>query len=325
MGDCCKKNTIKQAEPTTKKQAESTAKKLVSNFKSSLFCGTKGFLTFSLAFLSYFEYSICKCTSSAHIQQKENIERCNNIQASKLALAEDTDSNFATQEIEQKEKSFNQQHKFLRDTAAFAMKRNTIPFFEMIIIVPLVCFALPAMVGSMSLMQCALLCAALMITTCFIVRTFNLRENLLKKMTSNEGYNEKQIEEEFKKDTIKFPIFDQSRKHIEYNSPDSGRPLDETSSTSLFVKVLLFPLKVLLKVLQSCIMLSLATVELLEVVPSLCVDIVFDWKFESTTSNLQRSGHLLYASVRNLVPVTKLDEYVANFIDTPKVTCCSSM
>ncbi|WP_253301949.1 hypothetical protein [Wolbachia endosymbiont of Psylliodes chrysocephala] len=294
-------------------------KKLANNLKSSIFCGTKGFLTFNLAFLSYLEYSIYKCTSSAHVQQKENIERCNNIQASKLALAEDTDGNFATQEIEQKEKNFNQQHKFLRDTAAFAMKRNTIPFLEMIIIAPFVCFVLPAMVGSISLMQCALLCAALMIATCFIVRTFNLRENLLKKMTSNEGYNEEQIEEEFKKDTIKFPIFDQNRKHIEYNSPNSGRPLDETSSTSLFVKILLFPLNVL----QSCIMLSLAAVELFETVPSFCVDTVFDReKFASTKSNLQRSGHLLYASVRNLVPITKFDECVANFIGTPEVTCC---
>ncbi|MFP3032775.1 MAG: hypothetical protein ACEY3M_17225 [Wolbachia sp.] len=320
MGDCCKKNTIKQAEPTTKKQAESTAKKLVSNFKSSLFCGTKGFLTFNLAFLSYLEYSICKCTSSAHIQQKENIERCNNIQASKLALAEDTDSNFATQEIEQKEKNFNQQHKFLRDTAAFAMKRNTIPFFEMMIIVPFVCFALPVMVGSISLIQCALVCAALMITTCFVVRTFNLREKLMEKITN---HSRKEIDEEFEKDTIKFPIY-KNRKHIEYNSPNSGRSLDETSSTSLFVKVLLFPLKVLLKVLQSCIMLSLAAVELLETVPSLFVDTFFDWSFTSTKSNLQRSGHLLYASVRNLVPVTKLDECVANFIGTPKATCCGA-
>lgn len=113
MGKCCKNNTTKQAEPTTKKQAESTAKKLANNLKSSIFCGTKGFLTFNLAFLSYLEYSICKCTSSAHIQQKENIERCNNIiQASKLALAEDTDSNFATQEIEQKEKTLTSNTSF---------------------------------------------------------------------------------------------------------------------------------------------------------------------------------------------------------------------
>ncbi|MDE5062764.1 hypothetical protein [Wolbachia endosymbiont of Drosophila tsacasi] len=317
MGKCCKNNTTKQAEPTTKKQAESTAKKLANNLKSSIFCGTKGFLTFNLAFLSYLEYSICKCTSSAHIQQKENIERCNNIQASKLALAEDTDSNFATQEIEQKEKIFNQQHKFLRDTAAFAMKRNTIPFFEMMIIVPFVCFALPVMVGSISLIQCALVCAALMITTCFVVRTFNLREKLMEKITN---HSREEIDAEFKKDTIKFPIFNQNRKHIEYNSPNPGQLLND--STSLFVKVLFFPLKALLKVLQSCIMLSLAAVELLETVPSLFVDTFFDWSFTSTKSNLQKSGHLLYTSVRNLVPITKFDECVANFIGTPEVTCC---
>ncbi|WP_250296136.1 hypothetical protein [Wolbachia endosymbiont of Oedothorax gibbosus] len=267
MGKCCKNNTTKQVEPTTKKQAESTAKKLANNLKSSIFCGTKGFLTFSLAFLSYLEYS------SHH-----NTE--------------------------------------LKKGAAFAMKRNTIPFFEMAVIVPLVCLTFTG------LLQCALVCAALMIATCFIVRTFNLREKLLEKQT---GCPKETVNKEFKKDTIKFPIFDQNRKHIEYNSPNSGRPLDETSSTSLFVKVLLFPLKVLLKVLQSCIMLSLAAVELLETLPSLFVDTFFDWSFTFTKSNLQRSGHLLYASVRNLVPVTKLDECVANFIGTPEVTCCSSV
>ncbi|MBS9529627.1 MULTISPECIES: hypothetical protein [Wolbachia] len=272
MGECCKNNTTKQAEPTTKKQAKSTTKKLVSNFKSSLFCGTKGFLTFNLAFLSFLEYSL-----------HHNTE--------------------------------------LKKGAAFAMKRNTIPFLEMTIIAPLVCFALPAMLGSMSLMQCALLCASLMIATCFIVRTFHLREKLMEKITN---HSRKEIDAEFKKDTIKFPIFDQNRKHTEYNSPNSGRLLDETSSTSLFVKVLLFPLKVLLNVLQSCIMLSLAAVELLETVPSLFVDTFFDWNFTSTKSNLKRSGHLLYASVRNLVPITKFDECVANFIGTPEVTCCSS-
>ncbi|MFP3027117.1 MAG: hypothetical protein ACEY3L_13125 [Wolbachia sp.] len=263
MGKCCKNNTTKQAE--------STAKKLVNNLKSSIFCGTKGFLTFNLAFLSYLEYS------SHH-----NTE--------------------------------------LKKGAAFAMKRNTIPFLEMIIIAPFVCFVLPAMVGSISLMQCALLCAALMIAACFIVRTFHLCEKLMEKITN---HSRKEIDTEFKKDTIKFPIFDQNRKHIEYNSPNQGQLLSNADSTSLFVKVLLFPLKVLLKVLQSCIMLSLAAVELFETVPSFCVDTVFDReKFASTKSNLQRSGHLLYASVRNLVPITKFDECVANFIGTPEVTCC---
>ncbi|WP_353273462.1 hypothetical protein [Wolbachia endosymbiont (group A) of Agelastica alni] len=258
MHTCCKK---------TNEKPESTAKKLVNNLKSSIFCGTKGFLTFNLAFLSYLEYS------SYH-----NTE--------------------------------------LKKGAAFAMKRNTIPFLEMAVIVPLVCLAFTG------LLQCVLVCAALMIATCFIVRIFNLREKLMEKITNN---SRKEIDEEFKKDTIKFPIFDQNRKHIEYNSPNSGQLLDKTSSTSLFVKVLLFPLKVLLKVLQSCIMLSLAAVELLEVVPSFCVDAVFDReKFASTKSNLQRSGHLLYASVRNLVPISILDEPVAERIGTPKVTCCSS-
>ncbi|MFP3020145.1 hypothetical protein [Wolbachia endosymbiont (group A) of Pogonocherus hispidulus] len=283
MHTCCKK-TNEKPESTTKQpvETESTAKKLVNNLKSSIFCGTKGFLTFNLAFLSYLEYSMYDYTL-------------------------------------QKQGKSNNQYMELKKGAAFAMRRNVIPFLEMTIIAPLVCFALPAMLGSMSLMQCALLCAALMIATCFIVRTFNLREKLLEKQT---GCSKETVNKEFKKDTIKFPIFDQNRKHTEYNSPNSGRPLDETSSTSLFVEVLLFPLKVLLKVLQSCIMLSLAAVELLEAVPSFLVDKVFDKSLTSTKSNVQRSGHLLYASVRNLVPITKFDKCVANFIGTPEVTCC---
>ncbi|WP_395462897.1 hypothetical protein [Wolbachia endosymbiont of Cantharis cryptica] len=241
-------------------------KKLANNLKSSIFCGTKGFLTFSLAFLSYLEYS-------SHHNTK------------------------------------------LKEGAAFAMKRNTIPFLEMMIIVPFVCFALPAMVSSISFIQCALVCAALMIATCFNVRTLNWREKLLEKITN---YSREAIDGEFKKDTIKFPIFNQNRKHIEYNSPNQA---SESGNTSFFVAFLVFPLKVL----QSCIMLSLAAVELLETVPSFCVDLVFDKSFASTKSNLQKSGHLLYASVRNLVPITKFDECVANFIGTPEVTCCSSV
>ncbi|MDR2978692.1 MAG: hypothetical protein LBU56_04830 [Rickettsiales bacterium] len=260
-------NTAEQAESTTKQpvKTESAAKTFVNNLKSSIFCGTKGFLTFNLAFLSYLEYS-------AHRNTK------------------------------------------LKEGAAFAMKRNTIPFLEMAIITPFVCFALPAMVGSMSLIQCALVCAALMITTCFVVRICQLREKLLEEITD---YDRKEIDAEFKKDTIKFPVFDKSRQHIEYNSPNQ---VSEAGNTSFLIAFLVFPLKVL----QSCIMLSLAAIELLEAVPSFCADLIFDRSFVSTKSNLQRSGHLLYASLRNLVPITKLDECIANLIGTPKATCCSA-
>ncbi len=269
MHPCC--NTTKS---TTKQlvETESAAKTFVNNLKSSIFCGTKGFLTFNLAFLSYLEYSLHNNTK-------------------------------------------------LKEGAVFAIKRNTIPFFEMAIIVPFVCLALPSMIGGMNLMHCALICAALMVATCFVVRTFYLREKLLKKMTNNENYTEEQIEQEFKKDTIKFPIFDKNRQHIEYNSPNPGQLMNE-SPPSLFVKVLLFPLTIFLKALQSCIMISLAAVELLEAVPSFCVDVVFDRGFASTQSNMKRSAHLLYASVRNLVPVTKLDECVADFIGKPEERCC---
>lgn len=274
MGACYHNKNNRYIDPAIKQPVKlaSTTEKLINNLKSSIFCGTKGFLTFSLALLSYLEHS-------SHHNTK------------------------------------------LKEGAAFAMKRNIIPFGEMIAIPLFICFVLPAMVGNTSLMECALTCAALMVATCFIVRTFHLREKLLKKMTNNENYTKKQIEQEFKKDTIKFPIFNQNRKHIVYNSPNPGQPMNE-SPPSLFVKVLLFPLTILLKALQSCIMISLAAVELFEAVPSFCVDLVFDRSFASTQSNVKRSGHLLYASVRNLVPVTKLDECVANFIGKPEARCC---
>ncbi|UIP92321.1 hypothetical protein JSQ73_003890 [Wolbachia endosymbiont of Anopheles demeilloni] len=247
-------------------------KKLVNNLKSSIFCGTKGFLTFNLAFLSYLEYSLHNNTK-------------------------------------------------LKEGAAFTMKRNVVPFGEMITIPLFFCFVLPAMVGKISLIECALICSALMVATCFVVRTFHLHEKLLKKMTNNENYTKKQIEQEFKKDIIKFPIFDENRQHIEYNSPNQGQIMNK-SPPSLFVRVLLFPFMIFLKALQSCIMISLAAVELFEAVPSFCVDVVFDRNFASTQSNVKRFGHLLYASVRNLVPVTKLDECVADFIGKPEERCC---
>lgn len=275
MTGCCHNKNNGHIDPAIKQliKPASNTEKLINNLKSSIFCGTKGFLTFSLASLSWLEYSL-------HHNTK------------------------------------------LKEGAAFAIKRNVIPFFEMAIIVPFACFTLPAMIGSISLMECALTCATLMIATCFVVRTFHLREKFLKKTTNNENYTGKQIEQKFKEDTIKFPIFDKNRQHIEYNSPNPGQPMDE-SPPSLFVKVLLFPLTILLKALQSCIMLSLATIELLETMPSFCVDLIFDNRsFASTHSNMKRSGHLLYASVRNLVPVTKLDECVADFIGKPEARCC---
>lgn len=275
MGECCHNKNNGHIDPAIKQPVKlaSTTEKLINSLKSSIFCGTKGFLTFNLAFLSYLEYSLHNNTK-------------------------------------------------LKEGAAFAMKRNVVPFGEMIAVPLLVCFVLPAMVGNISLVECALTCAALMVATCFVVRTYQLRQKLMEtKWLNTTGHTRKEIYEQFKKDTIKYPIFDQNRKYIEYNSPNLGQLMNE-SPPSLFVKVLLFPLTVLLKALQSCIMLSLATVEVLEAVPSFCVDLVFDRSFSSTKSNMQRSGHLLYASVRNLVPATKLDECVADFIGKPEAKCC---
>ncbi|QKX02628.1 hypothetical protein GOY12_01505 [Wolbachia endosymbiont of Dirofilaria (Dirofilaria) immitis] len=247
-------------------KARLTGEKLINNLKSSIFCGVKGFLTFSLAFLSYLEYSLHRNTK-------------------------------------------------LREDATFAMKKNTIPFLEMMIIVPLVCFVLPAMVGSVSIVKCALICAVLMIEACLFIRSFHVREWLLEKTTN---YSRGTIDTELKKDTIKFPIFNQNRRRIEYNSPSQA---SESGYTSFLVACLVFPLKTS----QSYIMLSLAAVELLEAAPSFCVDLSFDRSsFASTKSNLQRSGYLLYASVRNLVPMSMLDGLVTERVCTSRAVCCSA-
>lgn len=285
------------------------AKPSINNLKSSVFCGVKGFLTFNLAFLSYLEYS----------NYKEIGIAC------KLACDVQTYGTTATQDIDNttnkttKGESTDQQHMLSNNTFTFIMKRNAIPFLEMVIIAPLVCFGLPTVIPNISLMQCALVCVALMITTCFIVRTFNLREKLLEKTT---GYTSDKIYKELNRDSIVYPIFDKDNKYIRYNSPNieqlSINRSDFSYCSAIFI---IFPLKIL----QSCILLSLAVVELLETIPSAFVDIFYDISFESTKSNLQKSGHLLYASVRNLIPLSRFDGSVAEFIGAPKVMCCGSV
>ena len=70
----------------------------VNNLKSSIFCGTKGFLTFSLALLSYLEYSLYD--STVHTSQKENTYKDNKQKKVKLALgcAVRVDGSCATKE-----------------------------------------------------------------------------------------------------------------------------------------------------------------------------------------------------------------------------------
>ncbi|MDM8335055.1 hypothetical protein [Wolbachia pipientis] len=76
--------------------------------------------------------------------------------------------------------------------AVFAIKKNALPFLEMIIIPLLVYFALLAKASSISLMQCVLVYTVLMIATCFFVRAFHLREKSTEKITS---YSRKEIDE----------------------------------------------------------------------------------------------------------------------------------
>ncbi|WP_341808076.1 hypothetical protein [Wolbachia endosymbiont (group E) of Neria commutata] len=296
MAGCCKKTN------NTTNQQNLTAKKLVNIFKTSIFCGAKGSLTFSLACLSYLEYSLCEYMLRKNNNQEDNGPKIKTVQA---CLNEDS-----VAEAEVREKKYNP-YRFLKKGAAFAMKRNIIPFIEMITIVPFVCFALPTMIPGIGLLQCALICATLMVATCFIVRSFNLRENLIHKY---DKYTQEQIDTAFRDNDIAYPIFNKDRKHIQYNSPEQGQLLSEKNSTSFLVKLLTFPLKVL----QSCILFSLAAVELLEAVLNLFVDMVCDRSFKDTISSLQKSGHLLYASARNVVPISRFDEPVAEFIGNPK-------
>ncbi|MBV0899481.1 MAG: hypothetical protein KTV77_01775 [Wolbachia endosymbiont of Fragariocoptes setiger] len=73
-------------------------------------------------------------------------------------------------------------------------------------------------------------------------------------------------------------------------------------------------------------LLSLSIIELLESLPSLIVDLFHDRKFQSTQSNLQRCCHLLYASVRNITPISRFDEPIAELIGTPnKIFSCLPM
>lgn len=307
-----------------KKVEPSITKQSIHNLKSSVFCGVKGFLTFGLAFLSYLEYGNYKEHSDNHKEHSNDkkIGTRNNSQkqACKLAYSVRTDGTTATQEIDTtinqatKEESTDQQHMLSKNNFTFIMKRNAIPFLEMVIIVPLVCFGLPTVIPNISLMQCALICAALMITTCFIVRTFNLREKLLEKTTD---YTSEMIYKELNRDSIVYPIFDKDNKYVRYNSPDAEQLSINRSDFSYCSAIIIFPLKIL----QSCILLSLAAVEFLETIPSAFVDIFYNRSFESTKSNVQKSGHLLYSSVRYLISISKFDEPVAEFIGIPKVMC----
>ncbi|WCR54530.1 MAG: hypothetical protein PG981_001552 [Wolbachia endosymbiont of Ctenocephalides orientis wCori] len=269
MHSCC--SSKEKASEPSKKSNESFHKKLVSDLKSSIFCGVKGFLTFSLASLSYLEYSFLA-------KQGQN----------------------------------NNQYGELKKGAAFAMKKNIIPFLEMIAIVPVACIL------SNSLLQCVLICSALMVTTCFLVRTFGLRERLLEKFT---GYSKEDVKKQYSQDSIKFPVFNKERKRIGYNSPDSGQLLsEEKNGLPYLAAFLVLPIKIL----QSCIMLSLALVNLLEAILSLLVDAVYDRTFSSTQSYVQKFGLLSYGSLRNVIPVTKFDEAVAESIGTPKAACCGA-
>jgi hypothetical protein len=196
----------------------------------------------------------------------------------------------------------------------FAMKRNLIPFIEMPIIF---CVGIAMAIDPM---QCILMCPILMVTTCFIVRTLNLRERLFtvgQKLLGWTEYTNSTIKKTLSSDdSLCYPVLQNG--YIRFSYPE-GDPEIPGSST------LLLPIRIILQFIQSGILLTLAVVELLETVPSFFVDLLFDRSFISTKSNLQKSAYLAYASIGNLVtPNTQFDQDVNAFIGIPgKQNCCS--
>ncbi len=311
------------------KQTDSVDKNRVSTFfshiKASVFCGVKGYFTFELAFISYINYSL-------HYFFFKHSDKN---RSQPLAKKYDT----------------------MRKGAAFAMKRNLIPFFEVVIIMPLICFGLPKILGVNSILKdhlylyCTFACITLMITACFIVRTFCLREKLTERLSC---YNSQQITDSFKQDDIRYPIYDKENGNLMFNFPDqadgSKDKYNIPSRRDFILLVLLNFITLPLKLLQATTMLSLSIVELGEAIFNFPFDLLTCCnsknKFVATRSNMQRSGHLFYGFIRNSVdialfpimifvnshyqvcknmssPFACIDDTVAEFIGTPESTCCS--
>lgn len=312
MGDCC--NDKNEEKKFT----------YFGHIKASVFCAIKGHLIFQLAFISYINYSLYYFL----------LRQQNNGQPKVLA----------------------EKYLYLRKSAGFSMVRNTIPFLEVAVIMPLVCFGLPKIPGIDSLLKdhmylyCTLICIVLMVSICFTVRTFELREKLAK--CFYKDCTLEKIKSSFKQDDIHYPIYENGS--LEFNSPNRNDYKDKQNSSSrrdFLVLVLLNFITLPLKLIQATTMLSLAAVELAEAIFNFPFDLLTCYnnkdKFAATESSLKRSGYLLYGFVRNTIdiisfpvmvfvdshyqvykgvnsPFIDMDNAIAKCIGEVKSTCCST-
>ncbi|XGA08085.1 MAG: hypothetical protein U0X86_000246 [Wolbachia endosymbiont of Xenopsylla cheopis] len=293
------------------------------HIKSSVFCAVKGHFIFQLALVSYINYSL------------------------RYLLLKQQNSNGALTE----------KYLHLKKGAAFSMARNIIPFFEVAIIMPLVCFGIPRIPGIDSVLQdhmylyCILICIVLMIAICFTVRTFELREKLTK--CFYKDYNLEEIKSSFKQDDIHYPIYEDG--NLIFNFPNKSNYKDKQNlpSGGDFILLTLLNLITLpLKLIQATTMLSLAIIELGEAIFNFPFDILTCYndkdKFAATKNGLKRSGYLFYGFIRNAIDITffpvmvfvdsyyqvsknmsspfeYLDDAVAKCIGEVKPTCCAAM
>ncbi|WP_339048781.1 hypothetical protein [Candidatus Mesenet endosymbiont of Phosphuga atrata] len=303
-----------------KKKKENSA--YFGHIKSSVFCAVKGHFTFQLAFVSYINYSL------------------------RYLLLKQQNSNGALTE----------KYRHLKKSAAFSMARNIIPFFEIAIIMPLVCFGIPRIPGVDSALQdhmylyCTLICIILMVAICFTVRTFELREKLTK--CFYKDYNLEEIKSSFKQDDIHYPIYEDG--NLIFNFPGHSNYKDKQNAPSRGDFILLVLLNIItlpLKLIQATTMLSLSVVELCEAIFNLPFDLLTCCsdkdKFAATKNGLKRSGYLFYGFIRNAIDITFfpvtifvdshyqvcknmnspfecLDNAVAKCIGQVKSTCCNA-
>ncbi len=321
MGDCCNK---KGQADSDKELGDKKRKNFAyfNHIKSSVFCAVKGHFTFQLAFISYINYSL------------------------RYLLLKQQNSNGALTE----------KYCYLKKNAAFSMVRNTIPFFEVAIVMPLVCFGIPRIPGIDSVLKdhmylyCILTCIVLMIVICLTVRAFELREKLTK--CFYKDYNLEEIKNSFKQDDIYYPIYKNGI--LMFNSLNQSNYKDKQNSPSrgdFILLVLLNLIALPLKLIQATTMLSLSIVEFGEAIFNFPFDLLTCCsdkdKFAATKNGLKRSGYLFYGFIRNAIDITFfpvtvfvdshyqiyknmsspfkcLDNAAAKCIGEVKSTCCNA-
>ncbi|GHM58382.1 MAG: hypothetical protein sL5_05230 [Candidatus Mesenet longicola] len=320
MGGCCNKKSQADSDKKLGDKKRKNSALYFSHIKSSVFCAVKGHFIFQLALVSYINYSL------------------------RYLLLKQQNSNGALTE----------KYRHLKKSAAFSMIRNIIPFFEVAIIMPLVCFGIPRIPGVGDVLQdhmylyCTLICITFMIAICFTVRALELREKLTK--CFYKDYDSEKIKGSFKQDDIHYPIYEDG--NLMFNFPDCSnyKGKQNASSRGYFILLTLLNLITLpLKLIQATTMLSLAIIEFGEAIFNFPFDILTCYndkdKFAATKNGLKRSGYLFYGFIRNAIDITFfpvmvfvnshyqknmsspfecLDNAVAELIGEVKSTCCNA-